>query len=301
MASGVLSIVPFVVTGIVAAWLASPAEQRASAVMQGALSGVALTIAVTGMNMVVGTAPAGALGALIVAALHLLRAGRNQNAAALEPVGRKALSSYVLLLGGVLVAGWGVRWAGLPENWRYLASPALWLFVAAAWFARGLPDGQAARRAWKAWGQVAPITGLFITLGILMAVSGMAEFLARALAAIGPAYLPAAPFLGAVGGFVTGSNTGANAMFATTQAEIARSLGVNLLWFMAVHNVAAAFLLLASPSKVEMAIQLTGSAAADQRRWIQITVLWVSLIVVGLLALINTLGIGGYAAHLLSK
>lgn len=86
--------------------------------MQGALSGVALTIAVTGMNMVVGTAPAGALGALIVAALHLLRAGRNQNAAALEPVGRKALSSYVLLLGGVLVAGWGVRWAGLPENWK---------------------------------------------------------------------------------------------------------------------------------------------------------------------------------------
>jgi lactate permease len=56
--------------------------------------------------------------------------------------------------------------------------------------------------------------------------------------------------VGATGGLVTGSNSGANAMFATTQAEIARSLGVDVLWFMAVHNVAAAFLLMASRGKV---------------------------------------------------
>lgn len=96
---------------------------------------------------------------------------------------------------------------------------------------------------------------------------------------------------------MTGSNTGANAMFATTQAEIARSLGVDFLWFMAVR-VAAAFLLMASPGKVEMAIQLTSGGAAEQRRWIQATVLWVALAVVGILALVNTLVIGGYAANL---
>lgn len=298
VASAIINIVPFVVTGVVAAWIASPVEQRASAVLQGALSGVALTIAVAAMNMVFGTAPAGALGALIVAALHLMRAGRDGNAAALPGIGRKALSSYAVLLGGVLVAGWAVRLAGLSENWRYVASPALWLFVAAAWFDRGIPERQATLRAWKAWGQVAPLTSLFIALGILMAMSGMATFLAQALSSIGLAYLPIAPFVGAVGGFVTGSNTGANAMFATTQAEIARSLGVDLLWFMAVHNVAAAFLLMASPGKVEMAIQLTGGGAAEQRRWIQATVLWVALAVVGILALVNTLVIGGYAANL---
>lgn len=297
VASAVINIVPFVVTGVFAAWLASPVEQRTSAALQGALSGVVLTIAVAVMNMVFGTAPAGALGALIVAALHLLRAGRDENAPTLESVGRKTLLSYAVLLGGVLVAGWVVRLAGLSENWRYLASPALWLFVATAWFARGLPEAQATQRAWKSWRQVAPLTGLFIVLGILMAVSRMAAFLAQALATIGSAYLPIAPFVGAVGGFVTGSNTGANAMFATTQAEIARSLGVNLLWFMAVHNVAAAFLLMASPSKVEMAIQLTGGGAAEQRRWIQAAVLWVALAVVGILALVNTLGVGGYAVN----
>jgi len=299
VASAVVNIVPFVVTGIVAAWLTSPVEQRVSAVVQGALSGIGLTIAVAVMNMVFGTAPAGALGALIMAAVHLLRAGRDENAAALQDVGRKALTSYLLILGGVLVAGWVVRLAGLSENWRYVASPALWLFIAAAWFARGVPERQATLRAWKSWGQVAPITGLFSVLGILMAVPGMAAFLAQALASRGQAYLPIAPFVGAVGGFVTGSNSGANAMFATTQAEIARSLGLDVLWFMAVHNVAAAFLLMASPGKVEMAIQLAGDSAAEQRRWIQATVLWVAFAVVVILALVNTLVIGGYAANFL--
>ena len=292
LSSAVVSAAPFVVTGIVAAWLASPVEQRVSAVVQGALSGIGLTIAVVVMNKVFGTAPAGALGSLIMAVFHLLRTGRNKNTIALPDIGRRALASYMVLLGGVLVVGGVVRLLGLSDNWRYVASPALWLFIAAVWFARGTPQRQLRLQVWKAWRQVASITALFIVLGILMAVSGMAAFLAQTLASMGQAYLPMAPFVGAVGGFVTGSNTGANAMFATTQAEIARALGVDLLWFMAVHNVAAAFLLMASPGKVEMAIQLTGDGAVGQRRWIQITVLWVALIVVGMLALVNMLVLG---------
>ena len=111
--------------------------------------------------------------------------------------------------------------------------------------------------------------------------------MAQALAGAGMAYLVAAPFVGAVGGFVTGSNSGANAMFATTQAEIARSLGVDVLWFIAVHNVAAAFLLMASPGKIEMAVQLSPAEASDHRRWIQMTVLGVAVVVVAMLAITN--------------
>lgn len=297
--SAVINVIPFVVTGAVSAWLASPREQRTGAVLQGVLSGLGLTVAVTAMNILFGTAPAGALGALIMAALHLLRGGRQKDPAALQDIGRKALWSYAVLLGGVLAMGWAVRFTGLPENWRYIASPALWLFVATAWFTRGFPDKQTTLQAWRSWLQVAPVTGLFIVLGILMAVSGMAAFLAQALASTGAAYLAAAPLVGAVGGFVTGSNSGANAMFATTQAEIARSLGVDVLWFMAIHNVAAAFMLMASPGKVEMAIQLTGAGAAGHRRWVQTTVLWVSLVVVAALALINTSELGNFVVDFL--
>ncbi|MFV0332586.1 MAG: L-lactate permease [Tropicimonas sp.] len=287
--SAVVSLIPFVVTGVVAAWLASPPARRPVAVLQGALSGVMLTVFITMTNAAFGTPPAGALGALTMIALHLLMGLRRKEAVRLESVGRRALASYAVLLGGVLAAGWIIRVGGLPESWRYVASPAPWLFIAVIWFARGWPERELSRRTWESWLRVAPVTGLFIVLGILMAMSGMAAFLARTLAETGSAYLLAAPFVGAAGGFVTGSNSGANAMFATTQAEIARSLGVDVLWFMAVHNVAASFLLMASPGKIEMAIQLSPADADEHRRWIQTTIFGVALSVVATLAMVNVL------------
>lgn len=75
-------------------------------------------------------------------------------------------------------------------------------------------------------------------------------------------------------------------MFATTQAEIARSLGVDVLRSIAIHNIAAAFLLMASQGKVEMAVQLAPSGTALYQRQVQLTVLAVSL-VVSALALVN--------------
>ena len=131
------------------------------------------------------------------------------------------------------------------------------------------------------------MTGLFIVLGVVMAVSGMAAQLAHALAQGGSAYVFAAPFVGALGGFVTGSNTGANAMFAATQAEIAQALGVAVLPFMAVHNVSAALLLMASPGKVEMACQLVPGEVQAQRPWVQSTVLLITLLAVLLMAVLN--------------
>ena len=249
--------------------------------LQGLLSGLLLTAAVALMNAVAGTAPAGALGALVVVGFHLLRMRALQQAQPLHPLGRRALAAYVLLLGGVLV-----RALGLPGLWHGLASPGLWLLLAAGFFARGLPERESLQRVWRSWAQVAPVTALFITLGVLMAVSGMAGQLAHALAQSGPLYLLAAPFVGALGGFVTGSNTGANAMFAATQAEIARALNAPLLPFMAVHNVSASLLLMASPGKVEMAVQLVPEGTA-QRRWVQQSVLAVDLIAVALMGLLN--------------
>ncbi|WP_332577526.1 L-lactate permease [Comamonas sp.] len=285
-ASALVSMIPFAITGMVAAGLASAPGQPGLALLQGLLSGLLLTAAVALMNAVAGTAPAGALGALVVVGFHLLRMRRPQQAQPLHPLGRRALAAYVLLLGGVLVAGVLVRVLGLPGLWHGLASPGLWLLLAAGFFARGLPERESLQRVWRSWAQVAPVTALFITLGVLMAVSGMAAQLAHALAQSGPLYLLAAPFVGALGGFVTGSNTGANAMFAATQAEIARALNAPLLPFMAVHNVSASLLLMASPGKVEMAVQLVPEGTA-QRRWVQQSVLAVDLVAVALMGLLN--------------
>ena len=288
-ASAWVSVIPFVITGMAAAWLASEPGHRGRAMLQGLLSGLLLTAAVALMNAVAGTAPAGALGALVVVGFHLLRMRGLQlvqQAQPLQSLGRRALAAYVLLLGGVLVVGVLLKVLGLPGHWHALASPGLWLLLAAGYFTGGLPERESLQRVWRSWAQVAPVTALFIVLGVLMAVSGMAAQLAHALASSGPLYLLAAPFVGALGGFVTGSNTGANAMFAATQAEIARALNAPLLPFMAVHNVSASLLLMASPGKVEMAVQLVPEGKA-QRRWVQQSVLAVDLAAVALMGLLN--------------
>lgn len=295
LASAWVSVIPFVLTGAVAAWLASAPGQRGRAVLQGMGSGLLLTAAVALANAVVGTPPAGALGALAMMVLFLWRARRRkqvgQKRVALSPLGWRALQAYGVLLGGVLLAGvlanmleGALQWNGMGH---LLASPALWLLVAALWFARGRPGREGRQRVLRAWGQVAPVTGLFIVLGVLMAASGMAAQLAHALAQGGSLYVFAAPFVGALGGFVTGSNTGANAMFAAPQAEIAQALGVAVLPFMAVHNVSASLLLMASPGKIEMACHLAPEGALAQRRLVQTQVLLVDMAAVAVMAALN--------------
>ena len=213
--------------------------------------------------------------------------GRKAGHDPLKREARKGLMSYAVLLLGVLTSGWLIRSIDLMSTLGFFASPGLWLFVASFFFTRRVPDLTPVKRAWSSWLQVAPVTGLFIVMGMLMAVSGMAAYLAQAISTMGKAYLAVAPFVGATGGLITGSNVGANSMFATTQAAIARSLGISVLWFMATHNVAAAFLMMASPGKIEMAIQLAPSDAAQHRRWIQWTLLGVALAVVTSLAVAN--------------
>lgn len=294
VASALVSMVPMAVIGMAAALLTSPPSQRLPHLLLGAFSGLLLASLIAGFNALFGTATAGALGSLVMMLLWL-GLGRHiagsqakapdQPATQLMPPAQRALAAYALLLLGVLAGGVVMRLLSLGGLWRAIASPALWLYVAAWWFARGRPARASLQRAWQSWTKVAPVTGWFILLGILMAVSGMAAELAHALARSGMWYLAAAPLVGALGGFVTGSNTGANAMFAATQAEIAGALGVAPLPFMAVHNVSAALFLMASPAKIEMACQL--AETPGQHRWVQTRVLMIGVVAVMLLAALN--------------
>ena len=127
--SGFVSFIPLIATGVTAAWLVSESGERVKAVLLGALSGVTLTVAITCFNMLFGTSPAGALGSLVIILLHFLR-GSKTGRQPLPAIARKGLLSYFVLLVGVLAGGWYVRANGLSEAWRFLGSPALWLFVA---------------------------------------------------------------------------------------------------------------------------------------------------------------------------
>lgn len=291
VASALVSMAPMAVIGMAAAWLTSAPEQRWISLLKGAVSGLLLASFIALFNTLFGTAPAGALGSLVMMLLWLglgRRTSAQQQSHGSIPLNkqsRRALTAYAVLLLGVLAGGVLTRTLALTGAWRALTSPALWLYVAALWFSRGLPASTSLQRAWKSWTKVAPVTGWFILLGIVMAISGMAAELAHSLARSGMFYLAAAPLVGALGGFLTGSNTGANAMFAATQAEIAQALGVATLPFMAVHNVSAALFLMASPAKIEMACQL--AATPEHHQWVQSRVLSIAMVALVFLAALN--------------
>ncbi len=260
IASAVWSLPVFVGVGVAAALLVAEPGRRLRAVAAASASGLVLSAGVLGANLLIGTPPAGALGALAALLLHLLVGAARGRRPGLPREAALAAAPYLLLIGGVVITMLAVRAAGQSETaWRVLASPAVWLVIATVAASGGRPRllravaPEVARRWWR----VGPATALFLALGIVMSASGMSQTLAAALAGLGGAYLLAVPAIGALGGFMTGSNSGANAMFAGPQAQAVTAIGADLLPAMAAHNVSAALFMMASPARVEMAVQLT--------------------------------------------
>ena len=101
--------------------------------------------------------------------------------------------------------------------------------------------------------------GLSSTLGILSMVAlastmdhaGMITLLAREMAQAAGALLPLiSPFIGALGAFVTGSNTNSNVLFAGLQQEAARTLGFSVPLILAAQNAGAAIGSTFAPAKI---------------------------------------------------
>jgi lactate permease len=216
---------------------------------------VALAAGILLANLVVGTPPAGAVGALVAtaAATGVLRM---RSARRLPPVGAVArtASPYLILLLGLI----GGRAAaallhGHPAG-VLLGSPATWLLLVSALFMRAAQWPGVLR----AWSPVALVTSAFLVLGALLTATGQAAQLGRAATAMGAGYPAVAPWLGGLSGYLTGSNAGANAMLAAAQAEAAAGLGLSVITLVTVQNVSASLLTMASPARVAMAAAVTG-------------------------------------------
>ncbi|MFB9573787.1 L-lactate permease [Streptomyces yanii] len=222
---------------------------------------------------VAGTSLAGALGSLAgttaaVALIWFRDGSRPRPSRAIGVV----LSPYGLLLAGLLgsrllLAVFGAQ-GPVPT---VVSSPAFWLLMtcaAAPWLLGGKARGsEPVVAAVRQWWPVALATALFLLVGATLAASGMSTELARTAAELGRPYVALAPWTGALGGFLTGSTTGANAMFAASQAGAAHSLGYSVPTLVALHNVAGSLLTMASVPRVVFALELTsagGSAAGSK-------------------------------------
>jgi len=98
-------------------------------------------------------------------------------------------------------------------------------------------------------------------MGTLLANSGMSAALAAAASRLGSAYPAVAPWVGGLGGFVTGSNTGASAMFAASQAQTAQAIGYPMLTMVALQNVSASLTTMAAIPKVVLASSVAQDTA----------------------------------------
>lgn len=257
-----------VVTGRSPARPGPPGTRRRSAPTRPAARHIALGAAVVATQWVVlvasnagvGVAPSGIVASVAVIAL-LLAVARVRHGALPAATGglMRALVPFGVLLGGILATTGALSLAGDPPGAGWLTSPALWVLVAALVALRvyATPGAGLAPLLRTAVGTWVPVAGnaiVFMAIGIVMATAGMADHLAGLAAGLGPAAVALTPAVGALGGYLTGTNTGAAAMFSAATTGTAAGLGVDGLIALAGQNVGGSFAIIVSPPRVALAV-----------------------------------------------
>ena len=130
-----------------------------------------------------------------------------------------------------------------------------------------LPSGSGLRAIRSTFGRM-PESGLAVASMVSMAVvmdhAGMTATLARGLAqAFGVIYPVAAPWVGALGAFMTGSNTNSNALFTGLQQETAALLGLSIPVILAGQTAGASIASVLAPTKLLVGIGTVGLAGQE--------------------------------------
>jgi lactate permease len=100
---------------------------------------------------------------------------------------------------------------------------------------------------------------LMVCMAVVMEYAGMTEALARGLAGFAGAFFPfVAPWIGALGAFMTGSNTNSNVVFALLQLRTAQLLGYSAAIILAAQTAGAGLASVVAPAKI-----VVGTSTAD--------------------------------------
>ncbi|WP_209324745.1 L-lactate permease [Brevibacterium renqingii] len=236
-------------------------------------------------SCVIGMAPAGIIGSLIVilvvGGLFIVRKRSTGFTARLGT----AVLPYGALTIGLLLAR--ALHSALPSLLtEIIASPPFWLAAACLIAAVTVDDRRRVSfAAARSWVPIGVGTAAFMLMGWIMTTTGMSE----AIGAMLPAGLVLlTPWLNAVGAVLTGSNTGANSMFTGTLTAVASSSHVAALPVVAAGNAAGSLAALAAPPRVAMAVQMADARAPASARdiaWVQgraLTVSGINALVMGL-------------------
>lgn len=103
-----------------------------------------------------------------------------------------------------------------------------------------------------------------VALAKVMGYSGMTQALAIAMVAVmGPVYPLIAPLIGALGTFITGSDTSSNVLFGNLQLSAAKSLAANPNWIVGSNMVGATAGKMISPQSIAIATASTNEEGKE--------------------------------------
>ena len=180
---------------------------------------------------------------------------------------------------------------GTPYTFTWIATPGVLILLAAViggkiqgadFSLMGKVLKDTCRQMWKT---VVTIMSI-MAMAKIMSHSGMiAEIAGMMVALTGSFYPAAAPFVGAIGTFVTGSGTSANVLFGGLQGETAGSLGLDPSWLAGANTVGATIGKMISPQSIAIGTAATASVGSESkilRKVIKYCVLFI--IIAGLVA-----------------
>ncbi|AMM93532.1 L-lactate permease [Peribacillus simplex] len=174
-----------------------------------------------------------------------------------------------------------------------LYSPGFWLFITCLYtiFIFKISKSiiwSSLKISIKQWVPFVISTTAFVAISQLMTTANMTFAIANAAGLIfGSMFIFVSPFIGGIGGFLTGSNTGSNAMFTQLQVETAKKTGLPLNLIASIQNTSSSHSTMASPSRIMLGASLCRIESEENRLLKKM-----SIIVLGAILLIIILTVG---------
>lgn len=148
----------------------------------------------------------------------------------------------------------------------------------------------------KQWVPFVISTTTFVAISQLMTASNMTFVIANAAGlTFGTLYIYVSPFIGGIGGYLTGSSTGSNAMFTQLQVQTATRTGLPLNLVASVQNASSAHATMACPSRVALGATLCRIESEENRLLKNISLIVLGAILLIILTTTILLFVEGYA------
>ncbi|MFP3846182.1 L-lactate permease [Priestia filamentosa] len=174
-----------------------------------------------------------------------------------------------------------------------LYSPGFWLFITCLYtiFIFKISKDviwKSIKTTIKQWIPFVISTTAFVAISQLMTASNMTFVIANAAGLMfGTVFIYVSPFIGGIGGFLTGSNTGSNAMFTQLQVQTATKTGLPLNLVASIQNASSSHATMACPSRIALGATLCGIESEENS-----LLKMMSLIVFGAIILIIIMTVG---------